>query len=109
MDIDKLIEARKRWNQLSDCIYELAAGDLDNSRFSVIYNNYEDEIRDKLCAVYPYHADFLRDYFSGIILEMTEEGYAFVYTNEEGHAVRWGNDLIALLEGDQELSYKERY
>lgn len=109
MDLDKLIEARKRWNQLSDCIYELAAGDLDNSRFYAIYGNYEDEILNKLCAGYPFHVDFLRGYFSGIILEVAEEGYAIVYANGEGNAIRRGNDLITLLESDQELYYKERY
>lgn len=79
---DKLVETRKRWNQLSDCIYEVGAGDLDNSRFSNIYQNFEDVVREFYISRYPKHTDFLYTNFSSIILDIAVSGFAaFVLNN----------------------------
>lgn len=82
---DKLVEARKRWNQLSDCVYEIGAGDLDNSRFSNIYQNFEDVVRETYIELYPQHKKFFDIYFSAVVLDIAVSGFATFVLNNEIH------------------------
>lgn len=106
---DKLVEARKRWNQLSDCIYEIGAGDLDNSRFGIIYQNFEDTVRDIFTMRYSEHKEFLNIYFCGIVLDIAEEGFSTCKT-ESGisFCIRNEKDLEELLTYCSNFEYVER-
>lgn len=107
--LDKLIEARKRWNQLSDCIYEIGAGDLDNSRFSVIYQNFEDAVLESYSIAYPEHKEFLTTYFCAIVLDVAEAGFSTCMT-ESGvsFCIRNEDDLEELLMYCSNFEYIER-
>lgn len=106
--LDKLIEARKRWNQLSDCIYEIGAGDLDNSRFSVIYQNFEDVVLDHYVNWFGDHEEFLENYFCGIVLDIAEQGYATFICQDAPLIVRNEDDFEYLLMCGKDFEYQER-
>lgn len=71
-----LVEARKRWNSLSDKIYAIAGGDLENSEYFIIYNYYEIAVKDSLINLVPEnYTNFIQEFFTVMILEFVENGY----------------------------------
>lgn len=106
--IDKLIEARKKWNQLNDAIYAIGNGDLDNSHFNIIYNNFEAAILEMLINEFPEHEEFLIEYFTSIILDFAQIGYATLETETTQITLLNGKQLYYFLSTYKEnIQYKE--
>ena len=69
--IKNLVDARRLFNDLSDKIYAVAEGDLDNSKYFSIYQNFEDFVRERLIAIGG-NKKSLDECFSTIILNAAQ-------------------------------------
>lgn len=86
--IDDLIIARTRWDDLDNCIYNLAGGEIGQSRFAYIYDNYEKLVLSLLIQKYPHRKEFLEKWFSAMILDIVENGYTKVKRTSSENEVR---------------------
>lgn len=82
-EVKELVEARRLFNELSDKIYGIAEGDLDNSKYFNIYQNYEDQVR-QLFAADGCDEDSLDEWFSYLILQIAEDESIFVQEKASG-------------------------
>lgn len=70
--INNLIISCKKYGELGDKIYDIAGGDLFCSPYSVIYQNFEDSIRDLMIKFDPSYSEDLAYNFCAIILDFAE-------------------------------------
>lgn len=96
--LKKLVEARKFFNSLSDCIYEIAAGELDNSRFAIIYLNYEEDMLSQTLEITQHLNDknIIR-YFSAMILDLAEKGATYVVIDGQTRKITIDTFVNALI------------
>lgn len=72
-EIAGLIKARSLWNKLSDSIYNIAYGELENTEYSHIYTNYENTLKKIALSIVPAErTEIVEEYFEAIILEFAE-------------------------------------
>lgn len=102
--IKKLVEARKCFNQLGDAIYEIAGGDIDDSRFAIIYNNYEEEVLDQVLQTIK--SPKVITWFGAMILDLAQNGITHVEIDGKQREVTIDNILPALMLMD---NYVELY
>lgn len=109
--IKKLVEARKYFNQLGDAIYEIAGGNIDDSRFAIIYTNYEEEILSQVLQTLQ-ATDSLEDskkivmWFGAMILDLAQDGVTYVEINNKQKEVTVDSIVPALMFMD---NYVEHY
>lgn len=101
--IKDLIEARKLFNELSDKVYAIAEGDLDNSKYGKIYMNFEDTIRREIAAQYYEREDFIDTYFCLIILDMAQYGTVEFTVDNKPYRAETVSSILWLLGGDSKL------
>lgn len=103
--IDNLVESRKLYNELSDKIYAIAYGNLDDTPYNNIYQNSETFVRILLNETFPNHAEFIDEFFCSIILDLAQgDGARVEIDNKELWIVgAWG--LFDILGQDKPIGY----
>lgn len=107
--ISDLIEARKLFNELSDKIYAIAEGDLDNSEYGKIYTNFERTVCREVAVQYYEREKFLEEYFSLIILDMAQWGAVDFTVDGKPYRAETVGSIIWLLGGDFKLEMGHEY
>lgn len=80
----KYIEARRAFNELSDAIYAIGAGNLDDSRFGIIIDNYTEEMMIEVMEITQHiNDDKVRKYFPIMTLDLSQYGETQVYIGDE--------------------------
>lgn len=82
-EVKNLIEARRLFNELSDKLYAIAEGDLDNSKYFEIYQNYEDLVCSLFVADGAYE-ESTDEWFSYLILQASEDESIFIEEKASG-------------------------
>lgn len=108
--IKDLIEARKLFNELSDKIYAIAEGDLDNSKYANIYQNFEKAVLDRAIGRTPHLEGFLTKYFGSIILDFADNGFTTFAIDSEQFEIATIGSLASFLWDNEfeEIEYIER-
>lgn len=107
--IDNLIESRKLFNELSDKIYAIAYGSLDDTPYNKIYQNFETSVRVLLNKTFPNQAEFIDDFFCSIILDLAQEGKASVMINDKEIWIVGAWSLFDILGQNSPISYIEQW
>lgn len=96
--LEKLVESRKAYNMLSDRIYEIAAGDLDNSRFAIIYLNYEADMLNQALEVTQHLNDKnIICYFGTMVLDLAENRATHVVIDGQTRKITMDTFVNALI------------
>lgn len=82
--LKKYVEARRAFNELSDAIYAIGAGNLDDSRFGIIIDNYTEEMMATVMETTQHiNDDNVKKYFPIMTLDLSQLGETHVYIGNE--------------------------
>lgn len=107
--IQRLVDARRAWNKLDDAIYSVAGGDINNSVYALIYDNYEECVMGELIKVFPHRKEFLESYFCGVVLDFADLKYVTLTVNILQDKEVGVKEFLELLSGNSDLEYVESW
>lgn len=106
--VQRLVNARWAWNKLDDAIYSIAGGDINNSVYALIYDNYEECVMGELIKAFPHRKEFLESYFCGVVLDLADIKYVTLTVGIQDKEVEI-KEFLELLSGDFDLEYVESW
>lgn len=106
--VQRLVNARWAWNKLDDAIYSVAGGDINNSVYALIYDNYEECVMGELIKAFPHRKEFLESYFCGVVLDLADIKYVTLTVGIQDKEVGV-KEFLELLSGNSDLEYVESW
>lgn len=104
--VQKVIEARQLFNELSDKVYDIACGDLDSSPYAAIYQNFENSVRDDLVAMGGVNKKMVNEYFGWFVLSFADGCNSVVLQNGQEKKIETIWDMIEAMAEEFEFIEK---
>lgn len=111
ISLKKLIEARKLYNELNDRVYMIINSDFEDTKYHAIYQNFNDTVYYEMVDVFPEQAEFLREYFDTIILDLAEKDMVELICDGVHEIISTTGSLLNFFHNsrEKEITYVEKY